>query len=243
MAWVKLDDAMPHHPKVVKAGPLAFALDVAGIAYSNRYETRGFIADGVLGALLPGLTTPRKYASRLVEAGRWERDEAAGGYHIHDIEDYQLTPEQREEREESKRAKALAGNHKRWHVDRGVTDPDCPLCSPNGRQAVPRESPDDSPNDSPRESPDDSSRESQGTSPRHPQASPVPVPEPGLDLETSGFVQATSYVGAEPPPRDPDDTHHDPTAPERIEDRHWVHRAQGKRFDGCSLCDAEAEAG
>jgi len=36
MAWVRLDDGFPDHPKALQAGPLACWLYVCGIAYANR---------------------------------------------------------------------------------------------------------------------------------------------------------------------------------------------------------------
>lgn len=95
MAWVKLDDAMPTHPKLMAAGPVAFALDVAGICYSNKHSTDGFIADYALAALFPGMPNPRKVAGKLVEVGRWV--EVEGGWLIHDVHDYQPTAEQQKE--------------------------------------------------------------------------------------------------------------------------------------------------
>jgi hypothetical protein len=87
MAWVKLDDAMPHHPKVMAAGPEAFALDVAGICYSNKHATDGFIAEASLPAVFPALRNPKRWALKLVEVGRWV--EVDGGWQIHDVADYQ----------------------------------------------------------------------------------------------------------------------------------------------------------
>ncbi len=112
MAWVKLDDAMPHHPKVMAAGPQAFALDVAGIAYSNRYGTDGFIADAVLPAVLPCLSQPRKWAALLVTVGRWHRDDQRGGWTIHDVHDYQPTGEEQKELSKKRAAAGKAGGTK-----------------------------------------------------------------------------------------------------------------------------------
>ena len=95
MAWVKLDDAMPTHPKLMAAGPVAFALDVAGICYSNKHATDGFIATFALPAILPGLPSPKKVAAKLVEVGRWV--ETADGWQIHDVHDYQPSAEHQKE--------------------------------------------------------------------------------------------------------------------------------------------------
>ena len=104
MAWVKLDDSMPHHPKVMAAGPDAFALDVAGICYSNRHALDGFIADTSLPAVYPALRSPQRAAERLVEVGRWVRED--GGWRIHDIHDFQ--PSAKEQKDLSKK-RAEAG--------------------------------------------------------------------------------------------------------------------------------------
>lgn len=95
MAWVKLDDSMPTHPKVMASGVDGYALDVAGISYCNRYSTDGFIASHVIGAVLPMLRNPQKVAAKLVEVGRWSQVE--GGWLIHDYHDYQPTAEHQRE--------------------------------------------------------------------------------------------------------------------------------------------------
>lgn len=100
---------MPHHPKVVDAGPLAFALDVAAICYSNRYELDGFIARSSLNAVLPGLKGAAKVAERLCSAGRWERDDDLGGWWIHDVLDYQYSAEQAGQRREKRAAAGRKG--------------------------------------------------------------------------------------------------------------------------------------
>lgn len=92
MAWVKLDDSMPHHPKIIAAGPEAFALDVAAICYSNRFGTDGHIAKHLLPHLLPGLENVEHFASILLRVGRWIETE--NGYLIHDVSEYQPSSKQ-----------------------------------------------------------------------------------------------------------------------------------------------------
>lgn len=94
MAWVKLDDSMPTHPKMMAVGVEGFALDVAGIAYCNRYETNGFITDQSLGAVLPALRSPGRIAEKLVAVGRWSRVD--GGWQIHDYLEYQPSRESKD---------------------------------------------------------------------------------------------------------------------------------------------------
>lgn len=128
MPWVKIDDAMPHHPKVVAGGPLAFALDVAALAYANKYGTRGRIDAESLPAVFPGLPNPRKHAATLVRTGRWT--EVDGGWEIHDYHDFQPTPEEREalsqKRSEAGRRGGKASGQAR---SKQVASPDVDGCS------------------------------------------------------------------------------------------------------------------
>lgn len=105
MAWVRLDDQFPDHPKVVTAGPLAGWLHVCALAYCNRHLTDGFIPRAQVGRLanfdgmLVGYEgddgdartahepTAYEMARALVEVGIWV--ELQGGYQIHDFLDFQ----------------------------------------------------------------------------------------------------------------------------------------------------------
>lgn len=96
MAWVRLDDAAPEHPKFLLLAKLANQGDrgaaaawlwVCGLGYCNRQSAR----DGVI----PRMKVPQLYpvrgalglAGRLVEVGLWETHQ--DGYVIHDYHDYQ----------------------------------------------------------------------------------------------------------------------------------------------------------
>ena len=52
MAWVRVDDSFYDHPKFQDAGPLGLALWVTGLAYCNRNQTDGVIAENVLQRLV-----------------------------------------------------------------------------------------------------------------------------------------------------------------------------------------------
>lgn len=103
MAWVKVDDTAPEHPKFLMLGRDRLAgigLWLVGLAYSNRYLTDGFIPAGAL----PGTGDVTKLAARLVAVCLWER--VQGGYRIHDYSDYQPS---REETEALRATRAEAG--------------------------------------------------------------------------------------------------------------------------------------
>ena len=92
MTWVRLDDATPLHPKLLRAGAEAAWLWVAGLAYANRHVTDGAIPVEALPALYPGDEWPRakllKLAAKLVEVRLWVASEG-GGWRIHDYGEYQ----------------------------------------------------------------------------------------------------------------------------------------------------------
>ena len=105
MAWVKLDDHFPEHPKVAALDeftPLCGWLYVCGLAWCNRHLTDGFIPAGIVGRLASfdrlafhvdghlspsDVVTTESVIAELVMAGLWE--EAEGGYQVHDYLDYQ----------------------------------------------------------------------------------------------------------------------------------------------------------
>lgn len=110
MTWVRLDDQFPEHKKIATAGPVALALQVAGLCYCNRNLTDGFIPFGVAHRLISTAIideTGRKLElamisgmagfdsgdviemsiDALITNGVW--DEVAGGYEIHDYDEYQ----------------------------------------------------------------------------------------------------------------------------------------------------------
>lgn len=88
MTWVRLDEHFARHPKVVAAGPVGMAMQVAALCYCNEYLTDGLVPH----AIVPGLLTidkPGAIVEKLVEVGLWEK--AEGGWRVHDFHDYQPT--------------------------------------------------------------------------------------------------------------------------------------------------------
>jgi hypothetical protein len=79
MTWIKLDDLLPQHPKVL-AAPEAFGLYVAGLCWTSSQGTNGFIPEAAIPRLLALVRIPR-LRTRLVEVGLWV--EVPGGIEIH----------------------------------------------------------------------------------------------------------------------------------------------------------------
>lgn len=84
MTWVRLDDSFCDHPKVDGLSDAAFRLHVAGLCYSARFLTDGFVAvsrvDRLVRRYKPSLT------AELVAAGAW--DARPEGWQIHDFTDW-----------------------------------------------------------------------------------------------------------------------------------------------------------
>lgn len=106
MAWARFDDKRHTNAKLLAAGLEANGLDANAITYCAANETDGFIPDAALPLLGVGARTPvKKLAQRLVEVGRWERDDEHGGHRVHDYLHYNEAHAQAEERREREREK------------------------------------------------------------------------------------------------------------------------------------------
>lgn len=126
VTWVRLDDSFAQHPKVVAAGPLAMAMQVAALCYCNKNLTNGFVPWSTARSLISwqflepddgnghriskvavtcgmrGDDVNSEYVIvQLLEAGMW--DEVPNGYMIHDYGDYQPSREQVEQEREATR--------------------------------------------------------------------------------------------------------------------------------------------
>lgn len=128
MAWVKIDDQFPDHPKVMAAGPLASWLYVCGLAYCARFLTDGFISRAQV-RKMADVDNPLELAEALIRAGLWHRDEERDGFCVHDYLEYNPDAEQvrasRQAVSEKRREAGSKGAASRWHGagrDGGKTD-------------------------------------------------------------------------------------------------------------------------
>lgn len=85
MAWIRLDDQIAHHPKFLKAGPVASWLWVCCIGYSQKFLTNGFIPAEAL-PTLGTVADADKLVQKLVDIGLMEL--ATDGYQIHHYLDF-----------------------------------------------------------------------------------------------------------------------------------------------------------
>ncbi len=127
MGWFKVDDKLHDHPKTRKAGKAAMGVWVLSGSWSRDNGTDGFIPAGVLTRW-----GTKSDAARLVAAGLWFADEFDGeaGWRFHDWDRFQpgaaVTAAMRAKESEA----GIRGNHRRWHAERGITDPTCEYCHP-----------------------------------------------------------------------------------------------------------------
>lgn len=125
MTWFRVDDELHDHRKARKAGKAAMGVWVLAGSWSMANGTDGFVPEDVLARW-----GNRADAGRLVAAGLWYVDEHEGehGWRFHDWFKFQPSAETTAAWRAAESEAGLRGNHKRWHVDRGVSDPNCSYC-------------------------------------------------------------------------------------------------------------------
>lgn len=106
MTWVKLDDAMPEHPKVVGLSDAAFRVHISAICYVARNELDGRISAGAVRQF--GWT---RKVRELVEARLW--DPLEDGFEIHDYLEYNPSRAESEERRARAHEGKVAGGRAR----------------------------------------------------------------------------------------------------------------------------------
>jgi hypothetical protein len=111
MTWIRIDDTLPDHPKLIGLPDNAFRLYITILCYSSRYLTDGFI--------------PSPVADRLGHAGTFGELNVAGliqpldgGWQIGNYSEYQSTKADVEEKKAHNRERT-----KRWRAQkRGNAD-------------------------------------------------------------------------------------------------------------------------
>lgn len=124
MAFAKLADELPEHPKMLKAMSYlrgafrwerVFSLYCLGLTYANRHLTNGHIPQHYL-FTNSTLTDPYRVAAALTKAGLWERN--GRGFIIHDFLDHNVPADRvkalrKKDNERKQRARLERGS---WRV-------------------------------------------------------------------------------------------------------------------------------
>lgn len=107
MAWLRIDDRVRTHPKLVAAGPAAAWFWFCGICYCREHLTDGVIPRGIVATLAPGVRGTKALADRLVAAGLWHVH--PDGYEVHDFLDWNPTRASVEAQRAADRARKAKG--------------------------------------------------------------------------------------------------------------------------------------
>jgi hypothetical protein len=116
---------MPDHPKVVGLSHAAFRLYIESICWCGRQLTDGKVPAAAMRRM--GGWSPAAI-KELAAAGLFEMGEVAH-WLIHDYTEHQRTADEVAQYRKAKKLAGTTGNHERWHLARGLRDPDCELCS------------------------------------------------------------------------------------------------------------------
>lgn len=116
MAWVKLDDQFPDHPKVDGLSDGAFRLHVSGLCHAGRYLTDGHIPKDRPSRLMANYRP--KFLKELIDSGLWLQ--TPDGYMIHAFTEFNKTKAWWEEKR-AKDAQRLADWRARNAVGNAVT--------------------------------------------------------------------------------------------------------------------------
>lgn len=121
MTWVKLDDAMPDHPKVIGISDAALGAYVRMLCYSSHY-----LLDGDLPADVVARLVRPKQVAELVERGLWRQ--IMSGYLIVNYGKHQRSRAQIEGQ------RAAAAERQRVARDRKSGTPQLPNVTPMSRR-------------------------------------------------------------------------------------------------------------
>ena len=123
MAWVRVDDDWPTHPKVLGLGLAASGLWIRALCHCNKHRTDGLIRGSNVAAMA-GRTTKaqlKKAVEELVGAGLWVVE--GENFRIHDYAEYQPTSSDLAERDErissARRSAGSVGGKRSAEVRRG----------------------------------------------------------------------------------------------------------------------------
>ena len=131
MAWFKVDDGL-HSSRKVLSIPRNIRLAAIGLwtlagSWSADEELDGFVPDYVVSEW----GAPQKLVDALVKAGLWSVVD--DGTQFVKWNEYQPTRADLEAERADKQTGGKLGNHKRWHVRRGVFVAGCEFCDSDNR--------------------------------------------------------------------------------------------------------------
>lgn len=190
--WTPIAVDFFSHPKAIEAGLRGRSLFIVGLCYCQKHLTDGAIPRSALALLAVEAGVKPAIYKVLVQVGLWH-DAEGGGWTVNGWGEWNRGRAEIEERREVRREASHLANHKRWHADRGVTDPTCSVCR---SQSDPKS-----------DSGSDRSAESdQLSAPRDspPTQTPSPTPPPSpTDSDPTGIARPGAVATAPAEEEDP----------------------------------------
>lgn len=187
MPWFKVDDKLHDHRKARKARKAAMGVWVLAGSWCMDNLTDGFVPEDVLERW-----GTRADARALVAAGLWTEATRDGekGWQFHDWTRFQPSAAVTSATKAAEQEAGARGNHRRWHVQRGISDPDCEYC-----HRVPDQEPDWVPDDPPEGVPE--------SPPIPPEPQPLPHSETNVSRTPTQALVAEwlDHCGTRPPQR------------------------------------------
>lgn len=122
MVWFKVDDQFGTHRKAIEAGNAACGLWVRSGSWSSGAGTDGEMSKPVIETL----SGTKAQIDRLVDVGLWLPEKK--GFRFHDWHGFQPSALDTQLAKEKESEAGARGNHIKWHVRRGIVNPECPLC-------------------------------------------------------------------------------------------------------------------
>ncbi|MCG3757385.1 hypothetical protein [Amycolatopsis sp. Poz14] len=132
--YIRVHDGIEDHPKVAALSDKAFRLLITTWGWCSRHRTDGRVPVPV-------------WKKRGTKGARDELERAGlvepHGDHVlmHDYLEHQRSAELIAEKVEAKKRGARLGNHRRWHEERGIHDPECEFCLADAPPEPPEPSP------------------------------------------------------------------------------------------------------
>ena len=127
--YIRLHDGMPDHPKVEGLSDAAFRLLVRVWCRCSIYRTDGLITEAWWAKQKP------RARQELLDAKLVEPTLVGDGVIAHDYDQHQRTAAEIEQFKVRKAEAGAKGAHQKWHVKRGIVDPDCEFCTQPGAMA------------------------------------------------------------------------------------------------------------
>lgn len=122
MPWFKVDDQFGTHRKTVEAGNAACGLWVRAGSWSSANGTDGKLTKAAINTL----SGTKAQVDRLVDVGFWVPN--GRQMEFHDWFGFQPSALDTQLAKEKESQSGAEGNHLRWHVRRGILNPECVLC-------------------------------------------------------------------------------------------------------------------